>query len=269
MVVTVPDWVRAYPQLLRSAVQVALTYRGRLMLLFTGALFPMLLLFVWLTVASESVTQPGWDTGRFVSYYLAAVVVHELTESEISWSFDADLRTGEFSTKLMRPVPVFHQYVAAEAGSRLVTVPILLALVMVLTIAFPMVAFPAAATSLVAAAIATLIAFLLGVLMASTFALVGFWTTQSANVYMLWWGVGAFVSGWIAPMALMPNWLQRIAELLPFRYALGFPVELALGTTSGSVAVGFAIAVSWLAVFAGLYTLLWRRGISHFQAVGG
>ncbi len=263
------DWVRSYPQLLRAALQVTLTYRGRLLFIFTGALFPMLLLFVWLTVASESPTQPGWDTGRFVSYYLAAVVMHELADSEISWSFDADLRTGELSSKLLRPVPVFHQYVAAEAGNRMVTVPIFAAVLVVLTLALPMVAFPAGAGAILAALIAAMLAFALGVLMASTFALVGFWTTQSANVYMFWWGMGAFVSGWIAPLALMPAWLQGVAELLPFRYALGFPVELALGIETGSVATGFAIASAWIAVFAAIYTVLWRRGVRHFQAVGG
>jgi ABC-2 type transport system permease protein len=264
-----PDWVRSYPQLLRSAVQVALTYRGRLLFMFTGALFPMLLLFVWLTVASESSTLPGWDTGRFVSYYLAAVVVNELAHSGISWEFDADLRTGELAAKLLRPVPVFHQYVAAEAGERLVTVPIFGTVLGVLTIAVPMVAYPSGAVSLAAALLAAALAFVLAVLMASTFALVGFWTTQSANVYMLWWGLGSFVSGWIAPLALMPSWLRGLAELLPFRYALGFPVELALGIETGSVVTGFAIAAGWLAAFTGLYLLLWRRGIRHFQAVGG
>lgn len=264
-----PEWLRSYPQLLRSAVQVTLTYRGRLLFMFAGALFPMLLLFVWLTVASESPTLPGWDAGRFVSYYLAAVVVNDLTASEISWSFDADLRTGELAAKLLRPFPVFHQYVATEAGSRLVTVPIFGAVLVALTLTVPMVAFPSGVASLVAALVAAVVAFVLAVLMSSTFALVGFWTTQSANIYMLWWGLGAFVSGWIAPLALMPSWLQHTAELLPFRYALGFPVELALGVETGSVIGGFAIAFAWIAAFIIVYAVLWRRGIRHFQAVGG
>ncbi len=264
-----PDWVRAYPQLLRSAVQVTLAYRGRLVFMFAGALFPMLLLFVWLTVASESPTVPDWDTGRFVSYYLAAVVVHDLTDSDVSWFFDADLRTGELAAKLLRPIPVFHQYAAAEAGSRLVTVPIFGAVLVVLTVAVPIVAFPSGAASIIASLAAAVIAFVLAVLMSSTFALIGFWTTQSANVYMVWWGLGAFVSGWVAPLALMPSWLQRIAEILPFRYTLGFPVEVALGIETGSVIGGFAIASAWTLAFVVLYVLLWRRGIRRFQAVGG
>ena len=34
--------------------------------------------------------------------------------------------------------------------------------------------------------------------MAMAFATIGFWTTQAGNLYSLWWGIGAFLSGWIA-----------------------------------------------------------------------
>jgi len=67
----------------------------------------------------------------------------------------------------------------------------------------------------------------------------------------------------------MPSWLHHTAELLPFRYALGFPVELALGVETGSVIGGSAIAFAWIAAFIIVYALLWRRGIRRFQAVGG
>lgn len=166
-------------------------------------------------------------------------------------------------------MPVFHQYVAIEAGSKIVTAAILGPMLIVLAAALPIVGFSASPAALMAAVAATLIAFVLAALMASTFALVGFWTTQSGNVFLLWWGVGAFLSGWVAPLALMPQWLRRVAELLPFRYGLGFPVEIALGMSTSSTVTGFVIAGSWLATFAGLYSLLWRRGIRRFQAVGG
>ncbi len=264
-----PDWVRAYPQLLRAALQVTLTYRARLMFVFTGALFPMLLLFVWLTVAAGGPTAAGWDAGRFVSYYLAAAVVYNLTSSEISWNWDSDLRTGELSSKLLRPVPVFHQYAAAEAGSRIVPALLLVPVLICLAIALPMVAYPVGAATLLAALLATVCAFAMAVLMSSTFALIGFWTTQASNIYLVWWGLGAFASGWVAPLAVMPHWLRRIAQALPFRYSVGFPVEIALGASTGEIVAGFAVAIGWLGVFAGAYTMLWRRGVRHFQAVGG
>ena len=263
------EWIRAYPQMVRASMQVTLAYRGRLVFLFTGALFPMLMMFVWLTVDAGGPTADGWDGTRFVLYYAAAAVVYSLTSSRISWAWDRELRSGELSNRLLRPMPVFHQFAAAEAGERIVTALVLVPVLVVATIVLPIVAFPVGVGSLFVAIVATLLAFLLAVLMSSTFALIGFWTTQSNNVYLLWWGLGAFASGWIAPLDVMPSWLQRIAEILPFRYSLGFPVEIALGLPTGKVVTGFAIALLWLTTFAVVYLQAWRRGVRRYQAVGG
>jgi ABC-2 type transport system permease protein len=264
-----PEWVLAYPQMLRASMRVTLTYRGRLVFLFTGALFPMLLLFVWLTVDAGGATAEGWDATRFTSYYAAAAVVYNLTSSSISWAWDSDLRSGALSSRLLRPVPVFHQYAAAEAGERIITAIVLIPVLVVLTVVLPRVEYPVSIASLLATIAATLLAFALAVMMASSFALIGFWTTQSSNVYMLWWGLGSFASGWIAPLDVMPSWLQQSAEILPFRYTLGFPVEIALGLPKSEVVTGFTTAVLWLAVFTGAYVVMWRNGVRHYQAVGG
>ncbi len=264
-----PEWAGAYPQMLRASLQVTLAYRGRLVFLFTGALFPMLMLFVWLTVDAGGPTAQGWDGARFVSYYAAAAVVFNLTSSGISWAWDRDLRSGELSNRLLRPVPVFHQYAAAEAGERIIAAIVLVPVFIVATIALPIVEYPVGIAEMIAALVATLLAFALAVMMSSAFALIGFWTTQSNNVYLLWWGLGAFASGWIAPLDVMPPWLQRTAEVLPFRYSLGFPVEIALGLPAGDVITGNAAALFWLAVFTAVYVIAWRRGVRRYQAVGG
>ncbi len=264
------ETARAYPGLVRASVQVSLTYRGLLVVRFFGMLFPMLLLFVWLTVAADNATTAGWDAGRLTSYYVAAGVVYELASSQISWMWDADLRSGELSTRLLRPVTVFHQYLAAGIGRFIVNLAILLPVAAVVTAAVSLIHYPLTVAIATEVALALLLAFLLGVMMASAFALIGFWTTQSTNLYMFWWGIGMFASGWIAPLELMPGWLRHLAVVLPFRYALGFPVELILGRLDdGQIALGFAVALTWLAIFAGIYRVMWRRGVRRYQAVGG
>jgi ABC-2 type transport system permease protein len=106
--------------------------------------------------------------------------------------------------------------------------------------------------------------------MAMTFATIGFWTTQAGNVYSLWWGIGAFLSGWIAPLALLPEFVADAARLLPFRSSMGFPLEIMLDRqTAGEIAMGFAVTAIWIGVFAILYRLSWRRGLRRYQAVGG
>jgi ABC-2 type transport system permease protein len=117
---------------------------------------------------------------------------------------------------------------------------------------------------------AVVLAYALSILMASTVALLGFWSTQTTNIWMLWWGLGSFFSGWVAPLALMPSWIQHLAVVLPFWSTLGFPVELLSGRLdAGEVAVGFGVGLAWATAFGALYVVAWRRGIRRFQAVAG
>lgn len=259
----------AYRGLLRAAVQEALTYRGRMLLWLLTGLFPLLLMAVWLTVVDSTGPAAGWDRSDFASYYVAAAVLFQLTTSALTWRWDDDMRSGELSARLLRPVEPFHQYAALEVGSKAVMAVLSVPVLIVATVALPLVRYPAG-PGLALVVPAVLLALALSVVMSMAFALVAFWTTQAGNLYALWWGVGAFLSGWIAPLDLMPAWLRSVALALPFRAVVGFPLELALGRLdAGEVLLGFAVALGWLAAFAALYRVGWRAGVRRYQAVGG
>lgn len=260
----------AWAGLVRSSVQVALTYRGRMVLWVLSGFFPLLLMAVWLTVVDESGPPAGWTTGDFLSYYAAAAVMWHLSGQHVVWEWDADLRSGDLSTRLLRPMHPFGQYAAGDLGHRLVLLTGLLPALALATVVVPGLDYdltPARAALTLAAVV---LAYALSLLMASTVALVGFWSTQTTNLWMLWWGIGSFCSGWVAPLELMPSWLQQVARVLPFWATLGFPVELLSGRLApGEVAAGFGVGLAWTAAFAGLYVLGWRHGIRRFQAVAG
>lgn len=260
----------AYAGLVRSSVQVAVTYRGRMVLWVLSGFFPLLLMAVWLTVVDESGPPAGWTTGDFLSYYAAAAVMWHLSGQHVVWEWDADLRSGDLSTRLLRPLHPFHQYAAGDLGHRLVLLVGLVPALAVAALLVPGLDYDLTPARTALGLVAVVLAYALSVLMASVVALVGFWSTQTTNLWMLWWGIGSFASGWVAPLELMPPWLRDVAVVLPFRTTLGFPVELVAGRLDGrEVAAGFAVGVAWTVAFAALYVVGWRHGIRRFQAVAG
>jgi ABC-2 type transport system permease protein len=262
--------VRSYPGLLRAGVQVALTYRGRIVLWVVTGFFPLLLMAVWLTVVEESGPPAGWTTADFLSYYIAAAIMWHLSGQHVIWEWDADMRSGDLSTKLLRPVHPFHQYAASDLGRRTVLLAMLLPVLIVVVLIVPGLGYDVDPALVVLVLAAVILGYVVSLLMALTVALLGFWSTQTTNIWMLWWGLGSFTSGWVAPLELMPDWLRSIAILLPFRSTLGFPVELLCGRLDGAgIALGFAVGLAWTAGFVGLYTIGWRRGVRRYQAVAG
>jgi ABC-2 type transport system permease protein len=174
------------------------------------------------------------------------------------------------SFKLLKPMDPFHQYLTQEIGLRVVVVAFLLPALVALTLLLPDLTYQLTPLEWVVAVAAALTGFFLNVLMAMTFATIGFWTTQAGNLYSLWWGVGAFLSGWIAPLALMPEIVADAAQVLPFRSSMGFPLEILLNRLTGAqIAQGFVVTAIWIVVFALLYRLGWRLGVRRYQAVGG
>lgn len=245
-------------------------YRARLTVWILSSLFPLLMMAVWLSVVDEVGPTAGWSISDFVSYYAGGALLFHTTNTFLTWVWDADLRSGDMSFKLLKPIDPFHQYLTQEIGLRVVVLAFLIPALVVLTLLLPNLTYQLTPLQWLAAVAATITGFFLNVLMAMTFATIGFWTTQAGNLYSLWWGIGAFLSGWIAPLALLPEVVADVAGFLPFRSSMGFPLEIALNRLNGGeIAIGFAVAIIWIAVFTLLYRLGWRLGVRQYQAVGG
>ena len=260
----------AYVSLARASTLSVLAYRGRFVLGIVTSFFPLLLMAVWLTVVAGSGPPRGWTAGDFVAYYAAAAVLWHLSAQHVIWQWDADLRSGDLSVRLLRPVHPFHQYAADDLGYRVVSLIVVVPALVLAALLLPALDYDLTPVRAVLATAATVLAYLVGLLMACLVGLVGFWSTQTTNLWMLWWGLGSFTSGWVAPVELMPSWLQSAAIWLPFRSTLGFPVELWTGRLSaGETVMGFGVAVGWALVFGGLYVVLWKRGLRRYQAVAG
>lgn len=265
-----PDLLVAYRGLLRVGVATALAYRVRLGVSILTSLFPLVLMAVWLTLVDEVGPAQDWGREDFASYYVAAALLFHLTNSYVTWLWDADLRSGDLNYKLLKPVAPAHTYLTLELGLRVVTLAAMVPFLAVVTLTVDAVRYTASPVRLLGVLAAVALGYLLSCAMASCFAMLGFWSTQAGNVYALWWGAGAFLSGFISPLSLFPGWLQAAAQVLPFRNAVGFPIELLLGRLDGGAALfGFAVGAAWLAAFALAYRALWRRGLRHYQAVGG
>ncbi len=260
----------AYRGLLRVAVVQALTYRAQLVIWLLSSLFPLIMMTVWLSVVDQSGPAAGWDRSDFISYYVAAAVLFHLTTGDLAWNWDRDMRSGDLSFRLLKPVSPVHHHLAMDIGLVSVTAALLVPVALVATVVLDSLRYPIGPGTFVLFLVAVVLGFAVSFAMALTFAMGTFWSTQTANLYYLWWGAGAFLSGWVAPVSVLPEPLQRAAHVLPFRSVLGFPLELLLGRLdAGQIATGFAVGLAWLVGLIVVQQALWHRGIVRYQAVGG
>ena len=96
-----------------------------------------------------------------------------------------------------------------------------------------------------------------------------FWATRADALLGLQDTLIFLLAGQVAPTALLPGVLRQAATVLPFRYMIGFPVEVLTGQLDAAgLRVGFAFQIGWLAVALALFSVMWRAGVKRYSAVG-
>ena len=238
------------------------------LLAFSWMIGPVVSLFVWRAAAAGgSVAHLSGDVLTF--YYICVIVVNQFTMTQANWTVGDSIREGHINTQLLRPVhPLWEAAMSEVAGKGvflLFTAPIAAVLAIVLR---PEVTIDP--LHIVVFVPAVLLAWLVRFLWGLWLALLAFRAARSDSLLVVQDTLLFLLAGVVAPVSLLPAFLQRVATVLPFRYMLGFPVEVLSGTLSWSeIGLGFAWQAAWLTVSALFVVIVWHRGVSRYQAVGG
>jgi ABC-2 type transport system permease protein len=207
--------------------------------------------------------------GEFVAYYLILILVNQFTYSTTNWTVGDLIRYGYLNGLLLRPLSPIFDALSSEIAGRVVfmvfVIPVTAALALILrpelhvTLRNGLAFIPAVA-----------MAWVLRFLWGYALALLAFWSTRADALVALQDALIFLLAGQVAPTALLPGALQTASVLLPFRYMLGFPVEVLMGGLSSNQTVtGFAFQAGWLLVACIFFRVIWREGLKRYSASGG
>ena len=259
-----------YATLLRTDLAVMLQYRVAVVIWLLGlVLQPVIFLVVWLTVAESRGGQVGeFDKAALAAYYIVLMLVNHLTFDWHMFEMGWRVRSGSFSPILLQPLHPIHRDISANVSYKAVTLLVLAPATAFLIWYFEP-AFGGELWTVAAFVPALILAFFVRFLVEWTVALLAFWFTDTSGLNQLYFVPLTLLSGKVAPLALMPEWIQFLADVLPYRWMIAFPVELLLGhLTPDEVITGFAAQITWLLLSLAILKLTWQRASKRYSAVG-
>jgi viologen exporter family transport system permease protein len=101
-------------------------------------------------------------------------------------------------------------------------------------------------------------------------AMMAFWILEISTIVFIVYSFEYFLGGQMFPIDIMPPAVQAVMKWLPFYYELFCPIAIFLGRLKGAdLAQALAIQTGWLFLAWAWANYMWKRGLGHYQAVGG
>jgi ABC-2 type transport system permease protein len=267
--------VQKYRHILGIGLQNNLTYRVNFLFRALFGLIPLMAqLSVWRTIYAGKASGDvgGYSYGQMVSYYLLVVIVDMLTAVyEDDWQIAADIKDGNISQFLLKPINFIGYRLSLFFAGRLVySCVACLPVAVFILVQNQYFSWPADWATFGCFIIALVLTALLQFFMSFAMAMLAFWVTEVSTFIFILYAFEYLASGHLFPLDILKPGMQHLLACTPFPYQLYFPVSVYLGKATGvALLQGMLIQTGWV-VAAWLGAVwMWRRGIKQYSAVGG
>jgi ABC-2 type transport system permease protein len=271
--------------IIQIALAERLAYRGDFALGTLMRFLPIITqIFLWhaifQAVASQSdATAPqdqrvgGYNFPDMVAYFLLTMVARAFSSMPgLASGIASQVRQGEIKKYLIQPVDLIGFLLLTRIAHKLAyyavaTLPF--ALVFFLGRGFftagfpPLHVFGAFLVSLV-------LGFLIGFFLEAAIGMVSFWLLEINSLLLIFMLFSFFLSGHMFPLTLLPDSVEWIVNLMPFKYLAFFPAAIFLGKIPDEELLGeLLIEAAWVVFFIFACRLMFNRGIRRYSGFGG
>jgi ABC-2 type transport system permease protein len=223
---------------------------------------------VWASAARGGAIK-GFTANDFVLYYLSMLMLTGFVTSHIMWDLAMEIKEGQFSVMLIRPMSFFQYQFFRNLSWRILR-PVLFAPVFLLLLWGYRGYLVGAHVFLgwqfwVALVLGHLVSFSFVVMMS----MLALFVQEATSIFELYYIPMLFLSGQLFPIGVLPAWAKALTKLFPFYFTTGAPTEILIGRLKGPEVVGAIYwQLAWCLVTYVIARILWKQGLKYYTGVG-
>ncbi len=263
-----------YLSVFKLGLQNTFVYRWNYFLRALFALVPLAgTVFLWRAIFNErGGGMQGYDYGSMIYYYLLMILVSNLvTPTEDEWQIAADIREGQINSFLTKPLSYLAYRFSLFLSGRLVyTIVTIVPIALIFVYFREFIRLPSSGAAYFCSFISLLMAAMIQFFITYSIAMMAFWILEISTIVFIVYSFEYFLGGQMFPVDIMPPAIQAVMKWLPFYYELFCPIAIFLERLKGAAMVeALGIQTGWLLATWAIAHLMWKRGLGHYQAVGG
>lgn len=268
--------VSKYWHAINIGIQNNLTYRFNFLARSLFGLIPLTaVILLWRTIYTSKgagAVISSYNLAEMISYYLLVTVVDALTAvNEDDWQIAADIKDGNISQFLLKPVDYLWFRLCLFVSGRITYLAVA---------AIPLALFffwlreyfvlPADGSTLGCFLASLVLTALLQFFLSYMMAMLAFWVLEVSTFIFILYAFEYIASGHLFPLDILPPGVAHALAYTPFPYQLYFPVSIYMGKVTGAaLAQGLLIQLGWVVLAYSLARFAWNRGLRKYAAVGG
>ncbi len=267
--------MRKYLYALGLGVKETMAYRADFWMSVASAAFPIFIqVFMWQALYGGSGGGElfGRSYAQMLAYSVSASILWRLMKTGFEYEINEDIKNGGLSKYVVRPVEYLPYRLSCFLGQK---IGVLLSGLALLALALTGVGlyFHASPVGLAGALMFLPVLFLALILNFLIFFCVGMWAFWLSEIGFLFEAVRIVIvvlSGGIFPLEVFGDAVGGALKLLPFSYAVGFPVDVLTGAAvGGQVLWGMLFQLVWIGLMVAFSRFLWNLGSRKYLAAGG
>ena len=263
-----------YAAVFKLGLQNTFVYRWNYLLRAVFGLIPLAgTVFLWRAVFEEKGGGlQGYDYGSMIYYYLLMILVSNLvTPTEDEWQIAADIREGQINSFLTKPLSYLaYRFCIFLSGRLVYTIVTILPIALIFVYFRDFIRLPSELGTYFFAFVSLVMSGLIQFFISYSISMMAFWILEISTIVFIVYSFEYFLGGQMFPIDLMPAGFQAVMKWLPFYYELFCPIAIFLERLQGAeMYQALAIQTAWMVALWAFARFMWKRGLGHYQAVGG